>query len=212
MRQKRTHYAGTDGRRRQIIEAALACFSEIGYHDTTMEDIRTRSKASHGSIYHHFKSKEQLAAAVYLEGIRVYQAGMLDILAKSKSAREGIFHLIERHLVWSRDNQTWARFMSDMRHATFMTESEGAIAEANAHFGRTIWAFMSRHIEAGALRSLPLEFYISVILGPCHEYSRQRLRRFSNADFTALASQFGEAAWQALRSDKSRRSPGGSTG
>jgi AcrR family transcriptional regulator len=212
MRQKRTSYAGTDDRRRQIVEAALACFIEIGFNDTTMQDIRSRSKASNGSIYHHFKSKEQLAAAVYLEGIRAYQASMLDTLAQSKTAREGIFNMIECHLVWSRDHQAWARFLSDRRHAEFMSDSETAIAEANSFFGRTIWAFFSRHIEAGTLERLPPEFYISVILAPCHEYSRQRLRRFSKADWTALASQFGEAAWRALRSKKKRSPPGGSTG
>ena len=34
-----------------------------------------RARASIGSIYHHFRSKEQLAAALYVEGLRDYQEG-----------------------------------------------------------------------------------------------------------------------------------------
>jgi len=40
-----------------------------------MADIRVRARASIGSIYHHFRSKEQLAAALYVEGLRDYQEG-----------------------------------------------------------------------------------------------------------------------------------------
>jgi AcrR family transcriptional regulator len=199
MRQKRTNYAGTEDKRKQIIRAALACFSEIGFADSTMEDIRTRSKASNGSIYHHFKSKEQLAAAVYLEGIRAYQDGMLDTLSKCAGAREGIFAMIRYHLEWSRDNRGWARFLSDMRHAVFMADNEALIGEANRHFGRTIWAFISRHIDQGTLKPFPPAFYISIMLAPCLDYSRQQLKRGPDEDFTALALHFAEAAWQALR-------------
>jgi AcrR family transcriptional regulator len=63
----------SDSRKREILRAALHCFTTIGFAGATLADIRVRAKASIGSIYHHFRSKEQLAAALYFKGVRDYQ-------------------------------------------------------------------------------------------------------------------------------------------
>lgn len=44
-------------RRREILDAALACFVENGLVATTIEEIRLAAGASIGSLYHHFASK-----------------------------------------------------------------------------------------------------------------------------------------------------------
>ena len=53
-----------EDRRQQILEAALACFSEDGFHQTGMADIVKRSGLSHGAVYLYFPSKEAI-----LEGL-----------------------------------------------------------------------------------------------------------------------------------------------
>lgn len=47
-------------RRAQIIEAAIACFIEHGYTNTSMSDIIKASGLSSGSIYSHFSGKEDI--------------------------------------------------------------------------------------------------------------------------------------------------------
>lgn len=47
-------------RRAQIIEAAVACFLEKGYTNTSMSDIIKASGLSSGSIYSHFTGKEDI--------------------------------------------------------------------------------------------------------------------------------------------------------
>ena len=47
-------------RRAQIIEAAIACFLERGYTNTSMSDIIKASGLSSGSIYSHFTGKEDI--------------------------------------------------------------------------------------------------------------------------------------------------------
>src|SRR5215470_14374357 len=75
--QARVRSAASERRRKSILDAALACFLERGVAATTTEEIRDRSGASIGSIYHHFGDKEGLAGALYVEGIRSYQEGFL---------------------------------------------------------------------------------------------------------------------------------------
>jgi AcrR family transcriptional regulator len=50
----------TEERRRQIMDAALACFARKGYHNTTMDDIVAESGLSKGTLYWYFKSKDDL--------------------------------------------------------------------------------------------------------------------------------------------------------
>lgn len=47
-------------RRTQIIEAAVSCFLEKGYTNTSMSDIIKASGLSSGSIYSHFTGKEDI--------------------------------------------------------------------------------------------------------------------------------------------------------
>ncbi len=198
MRQKKGRHTGTDSRRRDIVNAALNCFSEIGFSETSMEDIRRHSGASTGSIYHHFKSKEQLAAEVYIEGIHNYQEGIIDALAGCEDAREGIFALISHHLRWMEENKEWSRFLFQKRHSVFMASAEEKIAVMNSEFGKNISKFFLRHIHAGTIRALPSDIIISLVFGPCMEFTRQYFSGHSCTAVDEAVRQVSEAVWRAL--------------
>jgi AcrR family transcriptional regulator len=46
--------------RAEFLRAAFELFCEKGYHETSVEDIVTRSHRSKGGFYHHFGSKSEL--------------------------------------------------------------------------------------------------------------------------------------------------------
>ncbi len=46
--------------REKILQSALACFANKGYHKTTMDDIVAQSGLSKGALYWHFKNKQDL--------------------------------------------------------------------------------------------------------------------------------------------------------
>lgn len=46
-----------NARRRHILDAAIACFLEKGYHQTGVRDIATRAGVSLGNLYNHFSGK-----------------------------------------------------------------------------------------------------------------------------------------------------------
>lgn len=54
-------------RRAQIIEAAVSCFLEKGYTNTSMSDIIKASGLSSGSIYSHFSGKEDILVSTINE-------------------------------------------------------------------------------------------------------------------------------------------------
>jgi AcrR family transcriptional regulator len=51
--------------RRRILDAAMAEFSEKGYHSTSVDDVVRASGLSKGGFYFHFPSKDALFEALY---------------------------------------------------------------------------------------------------------------------------------------------------
>ena len=56
-----------DARRRQILEAAVACFARNGFHQTTMQDIFRAAELSPGAVYRYFPSKAAIVQAIAAE-------------------------------------------------------------------------------------------------------------------------------------------------
>lgn len=52
-------------RRDAILDAALQCFVERGFHGTAMPDIAKKIGIATGTIYHYFASKEELVNALF---------------------------------------------------------------------------------------------------------------------------------------------------
>ena len=75
-----------DARRRQILDAAIECFSEKGFHRATMHDIVQRSGLSAGAIYRYFESKEELIQAIADER----HARELSLISAAASGADGL--------------------------------------------------------------------------------------------------------------------------
>lgn len=56
-------------RRRQILDAARACFTRNGFHVTSMQDVIAEAGLSVGAVYRYFKSKNEIVAAIAEETV-----------------------------------------------------------------------------------------------------------------------------------------------
>lgn len=53
-----------DARRRQILDAARACFARYGYEGATVRRLEEATGLSRGAIFHHFRDKDSLFLAL----------------------------------------------------------------------------------------------------------------------------------------------------
>jgi AcrR family transcriptional regulator len=194
-----TRSTTSQARRRQILEAALDCFTTNGVEATTIGDIQARSGASVGSIYHHFGGKEELALALYVEGLRSYQDGFLRELRKHDDAESGIRAVVAYHLRWISEQRDRARFLLYMREAEFITTAEDAISAVNEPFVAAMKAWLGPHIEAGHIARMPADIYQPVLVGPLHHISRQWLAGRTTSSIAEAQDILAETAWKALR-------------
>lgn len=56
-------------RRREVLEEAAALFDRVGYHSTTVEDIARAVGIRKATIYHYFRSKDEILMTIHGEFI-----------------------------------------------------------------------------------------------------------------------------------------------
>jgi len=54
-----------EGRRRQILDAAVRAFAQKGYHASRVSDIAEEAGVAYGLVYHYFESKEAVLEAIF---------------------------------------------------------------------------------------------------------------------------------------------------
>ncbi|TLP70273.1 TetR/AcrR family transcriptional regulator [Pseudomonas nitroreducens] len=186
-------------RKDDILQAALACFSESGVDATTIEMIRDRSGASIGSLYHHYGNKERIIGALYLTGIGQY-AALLDAgLEEAKSAEAVVKLFVTSYIDWVSANPQWARFILHSRGRVEAGEMGEELREVNRQQGRRIAELLAEHRKAGAFKSLSAELFNSVVIGPTHDYARNWLAGRTRVDLIECREQLAQIAWDSVR-------------
>ncbi len=186
-------------RKQQILQAALACFSESGVDATTIEMIRDRSGASIGSLYHHFGNRERIIGALYLEGIGEYAALLEAGLFESLDAEACVKLFVTCYVDWVVANPEWARFILHNRGRVEAGEMGERLREFNREHGGRIAAILRRHREAGAFKAIPGECFVSVVIGPVQDMARNWLAGRSKAPLADYRELLAEIAWDSVR-------------
>lgn len=187
------------GRRGDILDAALECFTSWGYQQTKMEHIGAEAKASIGSIYHHFGSKEQLAAVLYIEGLGDYQRSFLRVIADGGEVEAGIRGIVVNHLRWVEENPKLAQFLLSSREAELVDATDVALRAMNGRVIAATRAWVADAVEAGAMRAMPTGLLYAVLIGPSQEFARQWVGERDPGAMAAAREELPEAAWRAVR-------------
>lgn len=190
----------TRWRRQAILDAALECFAAIGYDQTTLADIRERAGASTGSIYHHFGSKERIAASLYLDGIRQTQEAGLAALLRTRTGRTGIAAQIGAYIDWVVANPALATFLFAMRRAPFLDDDEPTIEALNADIHDRAAQWMKLRIAARELPDLEPALRSALVFGPCRHWAGSWLRGSTTTSPEAAKRQISTAVYAALQS------------
>lgn len=190
-------------RKATILAAALAVFSEKGVAAATIDDIRQRSLASVGSIYHHFGTKEGIAAALFALGLDDYWTRLLARTGAAGNAEQAIHMLLDTHISWITDHPDLARFLFARRQAV-SPEHEQTIRRNTAEHFRALLELFKPWFKQGILRRLPHELYAPLLLGPAQELSRHWLSGRGGLDPRVAIAELGGAAWRSLAVDPNR--------
>ena len=103
--------------RLQLVQAAIRVFSARGYADATMQEIATAASMTTGTVYNHFKTKEEVASAVALLLAHTLCRRITD---SQQGVAEGAQRMaigIRRYIWLAEQSPEWARMMLDVSAA-----------------------------------------------------------------------------------------------
>lgn len=160
-RRPRSH-APPEARRAQILAAALVCFGERGYHATTMDDLVRASGLSKGSLYWHFRSKQDVFLALcdaFTEDIfRAWEEADGD----ERPAVDVLMHQAQSTCAWLSSQRpllvAWSEFLSH-------PEGRERFARVYATSREKLAAVLLRGVARGEVRDLPVESVAAALTG-----------------------------------------------
>lgn len=157
-------------KRDQILQAALILFIEKGFEKTPTSAISKAAGVATGTLFHHFKTKEELINTLYLE----LKFSMLEHLAAKTvlasdmagNSANGLraqmkalwFNMIEWVLVHPQEYRFLAQFGES---ALIANNTHEKVEEAFADFQ----ALFTQGIEEGIFYDLPLDLLLSLTTG-----------------------------------------------
>lgn len=89
----RGEHLAPEGKKRSIMEAALAVLAEKGYHLATIDEIAERAGVGKGTIYVYFESKAALVGELIDTVTRMHLMEMEESIARIDDAREKLLIL-----------------------------------------------------------------------------------------------------------------------
>jgi AcrR family transcriptional regulator len=164
-------------RREEILAIAARLFSEKGYDATTVRDIGDAAGILPGSLYHHFKTKEdmldELLSAFVAELVPSYEK----IVAQGNDARTTLQALIEVALKESLDHSGAMSIISHERKFFASSARFRYVEEALQDVNRIWYGVLQEGVRRGAFRkdvniNLALRMILSFILSTALWYRR----------------------------------------
>lgn len=195
----------TDTRSR-ILDAALACFLELGIEHTTTAMVRERSGVSNGALFHHFPSKEALADALYVDAIGSFQEGLWQLLQRRpRTLRAAVRGVIAQQAGWIEDNPERARFVYLRGTLDWETPAGARLEDMNRRLSAAFRAWMAPLVERGRMRPMPMLVVNAVVTGPVHAIGRRWLAGQVAAPLRSYVDELADAACAALTGTSPRR-------
>ena len=157
-------------RRAQLTRAAIACFSERGYHPATIRDVAERADVSIGLIYQYVGDKEDLLFMALQEVLDSY-------MRQIPLALEGIADPLQRFCAAVR---AYARVNGSSVDATVLAYREtkslhkdrrNAIMQMERDTNELIAACVRDCIGAGLFEAIDVDMFVYQIVMFCHAWA-----------------------------------------
>ena len=122
----------TLNRRKQVLDAAAACFARSGFHGASMAEISKAAGMSAGHIYNYFASKDAIIAAFVGQNLERV-AAILSDLVQQENPLQTMFDNAELHVRENLDPALWALQLEIFSEASRNPTVAAALRDADTH-------------------------------------------------------------------------------
>jgi AcrR family transcriptional regulator len=151
------------GRKDEVLAAAIVLFSRKGYNGTTVRDIAVESGMLSGSLYAHFDSKEDLLFAIVLRAADQFINGIGPIVAGDLPAAAKLRAAMRSHLrVMAESRAAAAIYLHEWKALT--GERRTIIAEKRNAYEDGLAAIIRQGVATGEFGAVDAKFARLLVL------------------------------------------------
>lgn len=182
--------------KRSVLSATLELIAEQGFHGTSVAQIAERAGVNVGSMYYHFKNKDEVLNALYLD----CKSRLTDCAFRgcsSDTAADDCLKMIIRNIVrFCVDNAAAFSFIEQYESSPYM-----AAVAVSREYDEVLSPYHNlfrRLIESELVKNLPPEIFQSLLLGVVSSLAKYAIgnkKPISEADLSEAIS----AIWDMVK-------------
>jgi AcrR family transcriptional regulator len=179
----------------RIIGAALQLFTQRGYFNTSVPDMARAAQVSVGSIYHHFKDKEDVARALYLGLVESLQEALTDIARQHATAHDRCRAVMAMLFELTESNRDAMDFMLYAKHREFLPDERPVCSSRPFE---TMRDFVQAGMENGEIRRMDVMVATSCLFGGAIRLITARLDGVLAEPLPDRLDAVWECAWRGV--------------
>jgi AcrR family transcriptional regulator len=152
-------------RRREVMAAATAVFSERGYRAASMNDIAVKMGMGKASLYHYVASKEDVLIELYEDVLRENVIAARRIAGSERTALDALAELIADRVAYTCRNRELLRIFFE-EEAELPARQQSRLISVRHEYEQTLLEMVARGEAAGefALATTP-RIFVNTVLG-----------------------------------------------
>lgn len=196
MTQVQTSSLRGEALKNKVLETALTLFSEQGYFNSSIHDIRRAAGVSTGAIYHHFKNKEALAKCLY-ETLLIEMNDAINLAClKRVGCLEKCQAIIERLFQLTTEKPKAMQFILLAQHREYLPE-EPPICSSSPF--QTMKQIITEGIAQGEVKKMDTWVAASAMFGSALRMMNLYLDGVLDAPLEEYSEAIVECAWRGIR-------------
>jgi AcrR family transcriptional regulator len=147
-------------KKEEILKAALKLFVEFGFHATPTSKIAKEAGVANGTLFHYYKTKEELILALYSDTKKRLTEYMYSNISKADSLDLVFKSIYTNTIEWSLENKAEFYFIQQFSTSPFysLISPEEIRKQAEPHLD-----FLQEGIKAAVLKPLPVDLLYTLI-------------------------------------------------
>lgn len=152
-------------RRREVMAAAVAVFSERGYRASAMSDIAAELGMGKASLYHYVGSKEEILVELYEDVLRENVIAARRIASSEETALDALAELIADRVAYTCHNRELLRVFFE-EEAELPDRQQSRLISVRHEYEQTLLEMVARGEQDGEfmLTTTP-QIFVNTVLG-----------------------------------------------
>lgn len=145
-----------------IFQAILELISKHGFHSSPMSEVAKKANVAAGTIYHYFKSKDELICALYMRLRERFIENLFKNDDVSKTFKERFRHFYLQMIQSSIENPKEFFFIEQFANSPYIT----SIAKPEiTKLEQPIYDFLRKAVFTQVLRDIPPKILVAFVMG-----------------------------------------------